>query len=371
MNANRAITRFFSVFLFLAVVVHAADPVVSNVRAVQRTDGSKLVDIWYNVSDTDGDKQNVSVTVTVNGIPVTASSFSGHVGPSVIPGSNRRIVWDAGADWNGQFSSTVKFTVTADDFGMVLIPGGTNSGTDPDFGAYSLTVGSFYMDATEVTKAKWDEVYSWAITHGYSFDHVGSGKAANHPVHTVGWYDVVKWCNARSQKEGRPAVYTVGGAIYKTGQRDDVVQTSAAGYRLPTDVEWEYAARGGVANRRFPWGDSDTIQHGRANYYSSSSDSYDTSPTRGYHPTYNNGTSPYTSPAGSFAANGYGLYDMTGNVWEWCFDWYPGYEGSYRVVRGGGWFSYACHCRVGHRNYYCPGIAGTYGGVRAVLPPGQ
>ena len=255
--------------------------------------------------------------------------------------------------------------------GMVLIPGGTSSGTDPDFGAYSLTVSPFYMDRYEVTKAKWDEVYSWAITHGYSFDHVGSGKAANHPVHTVGWYDVVKWCNARSQKEGRPAVYTVGGAIYKTGQRDDVVQTSAAGYRLPTDVEWEYAARGGVANRRFPWGDSDTIQHGRANYYSSSSYSYDTSPTRNYHPTYNDGTFPYTSPAGSFAANGYGLYDMTGNVWEWCFDWYPGYEGSDRVMRGGGWSSLADGCRVGRRYGGWPSIARGIIGFRAVLPPGQ
>jgi formylglycine-generating enzyme required for sulfatase activity len=71
--------------------------------------------------------------------------------------------------------------------GMVRIPSGTNSGTDPDFGAYSLTVAAFYTDATEVTKAKWDEVYTWAIANGYGFDNAGSGKAANHPVHTVNW----------------------------------------------------------------------------------------------------------------------------------------------------------------------------------------
>ena len=254
--------------------------------------------------------------------------------------------------------------------GMVPVPGGTNGGTDPDFGAYDLTVSSFYMDATEVTKAKWDEVYTWAVTNGYSFDYAGSGKAADHPVHTVNWYDVVKWCNARSLKEGRPAVYTAGGAVYKTGQSNDVVQTSAAGYRLPTEVEWEYAARGGLSGRRFPWGDSDTIQHERANYYSSSSYSYDTSPTRGYHPTYDTGW-PYTSPVGSFAANGYGLYDMAGNLYEYCFDWYPGLEGSNRVIRGGSWPSDARHCRVGYRHGSNPGNASNSYGFRAVLPPGQ
>jgi formylglycine-generating enzyme len=253
--------------------------------------------------------------------------------------------------------------------GMVLIPGGTNAGTDPGFGAYSLTVTSFYMDKYEVTKALWDEVYAWAIANGYSFDNAGSGKAANHPVHSVNWYDVVKWCNARSQKEGRPAVYTVNGAVYKTGRADNVVQTTAAGYRLPTDVEWEYAARGGAASRRFPWGDSDTIQHARANYASWDGYSYDTSPTREYHPAYNTGDTPYTSPVGSFAANGYGLHDMAGNMWEWCFDWHPGWVGYGRVIRGGGWGSNASDCRVGYRYY--PDLADSDIGFRAVLPPGQ
>ena len=94
--------------------------------------------------------------------------------------------------------------------GMALIPAGTNSGVDPDFGAYSLTVSSFYMDQYEVTKAKWDEVYTWAIARGYGFDNAGLGKAANHPVHTVSWYDVVKWCNARSQRGARLSIRSTG-----------------------------------------------------------------------------------------------------------------------------------------------------------------
>ena len=270
--------------------------------------------------------------------------------------------------------------------GMVLIPGGSNSGTNPLAPnelydeikyplTYSLTVDSFYMDATEVTKALWDEVRAWAATNDYTDLPTGGGKAANHPVQTVSWYDCVKWCNARSQKAGlTPVYYTDAGMtqVYKTGQvKEPNVKTSANGYRLPTNSEWEYAARGGVANHRFPWSDSDEIQHARANYYSSSSCSYDTSPTRGCHPTYATGGFTYTSPAGSFAANCYGLYDMAGNVYEWCYDWSPGYVRSYRVLRGGGWFYNADYCRVGDRDGGKPDYANDGIGCRAVLPPGQ
>jgi formylglycine-generating enzyme len=243
--------------------------------------------------------------------------------------------------------------------GMVWIPGGTNSGRDP---TYSLTVSSFYMDRTEVTKAQWDVVYTWAVKNGYGFDHAGSGKASDHPVQTVNWYDCVKWCNARSEMEGRTPCYTVNGSPYKTGRSAPVCNFEANGYRLPTEAEWEKAARGGLQGKRFPWGD--TITHGEANYISSSSYTYDISATRSYHPAYDYGGYPYTSPVGSFPANGYGLYDMTGNVWEWCWDWNgedyyasspssnpqgPS-SGSKRVPRGGSWSHIALSNRSADRN---------------------
>ena len=252
--------------------------------------------------------------------------------------------------------------------GMTWIPGGNFSmgdskseGESDERPAHSVSVDGFYMDQTEVTKAQWDAVYTWAVTNGYSFDHAGSGKAPDHPVHTVSWFDVVKWCNARSEMEGRTPCYTVSGNPYKTGQSAPDCNFEANGYRLPTEAEWEYAARGGLHGKRFPWGD--TIAHSQANYVSSSSYPYDISTTRDNHPSYDDGGTPYTSPVGSVSANGYGLYDMAGNVWEWCWD--PS-GSTTRGLRGGGWDGGASYAPCGYAGWSGPDDASYSYGLRAV-----
>ena len=321
---------------------------------------------------------------------------------------------EAGVSYNLQISGrygatgSVTFNLThsppAAHGGMALIPAGSfqmgdsfGEGESNELPVHTVFVSAFYMDKYEVTKALWDEVKGWSGGNGYGFDAAGLGKAASHPVHTVSWYDVVKWCNARSQKEGRvPAYYTDAALtqVYKTGRVAPYVKWNA-GYRLPTEAEWEKAARGGTSGHRFPWSDADSITHNRANYYSDSGYAYDVSATREFHPTYAVGGHPYTSPVGSFAPNGYGLYDMAGNVWEWCWDWRGEYSsesqtdprgpgsGSHRVfrgggwgnvvvvIRGGGWYDVAFYCRLAYRNYFSPGFGGHDNGFRSALPPGQ
>ena len=277
--------------------------------------------------------------------------------------------------------------------GMVLIPAGSfrmgdsfSEGDSDERPVHTVTVSAFYMDCYEVTKALWDEVAAWGQANGYDLKPGdGSGKAPDHPVVDVTWYEAVKWANARSEREGlTPCYYTDSTfrTVYRTGTVDvknEWVKWTANGYRLPTEAEWEKAARGGCDGRRFPWCDADTITHSRANYYSSSEYSYDTSPTRGDHPAYKTGSKPYTSPVGSFAPNGYGLYDMAGNVWEWCWDWYgegyyaasPGTDprgpasGAGRVRRGGTW-GFARLCRVADRGGFSPDDSSYFLGFRLV-----
>lgn len=173
----------------------------------------------------------------------------------------------------------------------------------------------------------------------------------NDPIVGVSWFGAAAYCNWRSEQEDKEPCYDL-----LTWNCD----FSKNGYRLPTEAQWEYAARGGLVGKRFPWGD--LITHRQANYFSSSVYTYDVSSTRYYHPTWNDGTIPYTFPVGSYAANDYGLYDMAGNVWQWCNDWYIDYTaqpqinptgpktGSSRVLRGGSWGGNASLCRVVYRN---------------------
>lgn len=286
--------------------------------------------------------------------------------------------------------------------GMALIPAGLfqmgdafYEGQADEQPVRAVFVSAFYMDKFEVTKALWDEVKVWGDGNGYVFPNPGNGKAANHPVQYISWDDAVVWCNARSQKEGKVPAYYANAEltkVYKTRGLAPFVNWNA-GYRLPTEAEWEKAARGGVSGHRFPWSaadkidkisHADTISWIRANYSSVSSDPYDISNVRGYNPIYAVGNEPFTSPVGSFVANGYGLYDMAGNVAEYCWDGYAPYptqmetvpdprgptRGSFRVIRGGSWFHNAVHCRTARR-YGSAESPSTIYGFRTALPVRQ
>ena len=283
--------------------------------------------------------------------------------------------------------------------GMALIPAGvfrfgnTTEEVEPiDFRAYDTYVSAFYIAKHEVTWSLWCDVRDWAVTNGYEFENMGKGQAGNHPVHSVCWFDCVKWCNALSQGEGKTPVYYTDAAftnVYTSGRLAPFVKGDADGYRLPTEAEWEKAARGGLAGLRFPWGD--TITHSNANYMSRiNTDSYDVSPTKGCHPSYDR-CRPATSPVGTFPPNGYGLFDMAGNVSEWCWDRYSGETpshmmidplsttdlarnpsgpetGQWRIGRGGGWINSAHMCRTSDRNFFSPDYKYFDLGFRPVLP---
>lgn len=246
---------------------------------------------------------------------------------------------------------------------MVCVPSGSfrmgaDSASDTnERPAAAIWTDACAVDAREVTWSNWFLIRAWATNNGYSFS---AGQGTNgHPVVKVSWYDAVKFCNARSQYEGLlPVYYTTAGQtnIYKTGTvtlSSDCVNWIANGYRLPTEAEWEKTARGGYTGREYPWGES--IAASNANYASGG-----------------------TAVAGSYPANGYGAFDVAGNVSEWCWDWYGSYTnrtddnpagpatGTARVVRGGSWSDASANLRCAARASLAPATSNTVVGLRCI-----
>ena len=339
--------------LWLAVVftvaeplaVYAASPEVANIRATQRA-GTKLIDIYYDVTDTDNDPLTVAIQLYNNTTPLPSYSVTGATGTGVTAGPNKHIIWNAGQDWNRNYTTSGRVRIVVDDrptnspsASMVFVPAGFGT---PSYSSYDIFTSAFFMDKLEVSKSVWDTVYNWAITNGYNFSNGGTATGPTHPVTGISWYDAVKWCNARSQKEGLTPVYytdAVRTQVYKAGQvvlDNNWVSWEANGYRLPTVAEWIKAYRGGQGAGYFPWPSywgsrEDNINPNLANYYQSGDPFENTSDWSSYRNTtpvgYYNGSQ---TPQGPNNPNGYGLYDMAGNAGEWCWDrefsdWYYSY----------------------------------------------
>ena len=185
----------------------------------------------------------------------------------------------------------------------------------------------------------------------------------------------MEFCNALSMKEGLSPAYTIrkdrsdpNNTNTDDNQRWFVTWNRASsGYRLPTEAEWEYACRAGTLT---PFNTGNNISANIANY-------------NGNHPYNNGSTGVYrerTTAAGSFAPNPWGLYDMHGNVWEWCWDWYGAYAdspqtdpagpstGADRVLRGGSWYNYARCLRSAYRSLDIPSLRSSNVGFRLVRP---
>jgi formylglycine-generating enzyme required for sulfatase activity len=338
--------------------------------------------------------------------PFQCQSVTGDVGAAVLPGASHVIVWNAEVDIPGIINDNCRLRVTADDGildNFVYVAPGTftmGSPTDEPGRDYwetqhevALTHG-LYVQTTEVTNQEYMELAQWAYDQGHvtvidgsycpylqdnldgstqllrylGFEDVEISFSAgvfscinpDHPVKYVNWYGSVAYCDWLSLQQGLTRAYN-----HATWQCNGGNPYTAAGYRLPTEAEWEYACRAGTQT---PFSTGPCLNAGtEANY---------------------NGTDPYTGcpagpyvgwtvPVGSYPANPFGLYDMHGNVWELCNDWWGDYggtvtdpvgpgAGSSRVVRGGDWWRDAQGCRSAIRSGSNPSGAGDIVGFRAV-----
>ncbi len=229
---------------------------------------------------------------------------------------------------------------------FIFVDGGTFymgsfNGNIDERPVHKVTLNGFYMCNHEVTQEEWETVMG---------NNPSYFKGESRPVETVSWIDVINYCNNRSLLEGRNPCYSFDNEIY-------VCDFTANGYRLPTEAEWEYAAKDGQKSQ-----DKSLTKNNNLNNFA----------------WYNNNSEGFTHKVMQKQSNELGLYDMSGNVYEWCWDWYDNYDykdqenptgantGKSRVVRGGSWNYSEEYCYTNIRDYETPNLKYNYIGFRVV-----
>ncbi len=246
-----------------------------------------------------------------------------------------------------EHSSQQESSIPESSGDMIYVEGGifmmgSNNGDGDEKPVHQVTVSSFYISKCEVTQKEYREVMG---------KNPSKFKGDDLPVEQISWFDAVEFCNKKSRSDGLTPCYRISG-------EDVACDFSANGYRLPTEAEWEYAARGGNQSRGYKYSGSDKLDE--VGWY------WDNSGEK-------------THFVGTKKPNELGIYDMSGNVWEWCWDWYGAYtsslaadprgahSGEYRVLRGGSWSnSIAYFTRCVFRYSYIPLYRSSIIGFRCV-----
>ena len=351
-----------SIILFAAMCLATIAGAQTVTNVVARQVGN-TVEVTYDLDKA----AEVSLLLSQDGgtnYAATPKSMTGDVGKGVTAG-HKKIIWNLlndRSDWDiararfkviAEVQSKLTFTVNGVSFTMIAVEGGTfkmgatyEQGKDAESDekpTHSVTLSDYYIGQTEVTQALWRAVMGTTVQQqrdkaNTSWSIYGEGD--NYPMYYINWEE----CQTFVQKLNSLLSSQLGGRRFA----------------LPTEAQWEYAARGGKKSNGYKYSGSNTI--GNVAWY-----------------TDNSGSS--THPVGQKSPNELGLYDMSGNVWEWCQDWYCSYtsssqsnpqgasSGRSRVDRGGSWYNFARYCRVSGRHGNTPTYRDNDLGLRLVLLP--